>query len=83
MVNATPRSLYNQEKNPVSTAQEAGWAPGPVWRDAENLAPPGSDPRSVQPVACRYTDYAILGPVSWKPPPPEHDVRRADRQNKL
>ena len=40
--------------------QEAGWAPGPVCTGAENLAPPpGFDPRTVQPVASRYTDCAI------------------------
>ena len=34
-----------------------GWAPGPVWTGAENLAhQPGFDPRTVQPVASRYTD---------------------------
>jgi hypothetical protein len=36
-----------------------GWAPGPVWTGAEYLAPPGFDPRTVQPVASRYTDWAI------------------------
>jgi hypothetical protein len=35
--------------------QEDGWAPGPVGRTAENLAPPGFDPRAVQPVASPYT----------------------------
>jgi hypothetical protein len=35
-----------------------GWAPGPVWTGAENLAPPGFDPRTVQPVASRYTVLA-------------------------
>jgi hypothetical protein len=46
-------------KDPVPIVQEAGWAPGPVWTNAENLAPPtGLDPRTVQPVASRYTDYA-------------------------
>jgi hypothetical protein len=29
----TPRN------NPVSIVKEAGWPPGPVWTDAENLAP--------------------------------------------
>ena len=44
-------------KDPVPTVQEAGWAPGPVWTGAENLAtPPGFDPRTVQSVAGRYTD---------------------------
>ena len=30
----------------------------PGWTGAENLAPPGFDPRTVQPLASRYTDYA-------------------------
>ena len=30
---------------------EAGWAPGPVWRRAEHLAPTGMRSRTVQPVA--------------------------------
>ena len=55
----TPLSLFTPGKNPVSIVQEAGWAPGPVWTGAENLAPPpGFDPRTVRPVASRYTDYA-------------------------
>jgi len=37
--------------------QEAGWVPGPVWTGAKNLAPPGFDPRIVQLVASRHTDY--------------------------
>ena len=38
----------------VPIVQEAGWAPGPVWTDVENLAPiPGFDPRTVQRVASR------------------------------
>ena len=39
VVNATPLPLYTWEKDPVSIPQEAVWAPGPVWRGAENLAP--------------------------------------------
>ena len=35
----------------VPILQEAGWSPRPVL--------PGFDPRTVQPVASRYTDYAI------------------------
>jgi len=35
-----PANLY-PGKDPVPTVQEAGWAPGPVWTGAENLAPPG------------------------------------------
>ena len=43
-------------KEPVPIVQEAGWAPGPVWKGAGNLASPGFDPWTVQPVASRYTD---------------------------
>ena len=54
-----PRPIFTPGKDPVPIVQEAGWTPGPVWTGAENLAsPPGLDPRSVQPVASRYTDYA-------------------------
>ena len=31
----------------------------PLWSGAANLAPTGFDPRTVQPVASRYTDWAI------------------------
>jgi hypothetical protein len=44
------------ERDPVPIVQEAGWAPGQVWTGAENLAPPGFDPWTLQPVASRYTD---------------------------
>ena len=51
---------FTPEKDPVPIVQEARRAPGPVWTGAENLAPPppGFDPRTVRPVASRYTDYA-------------------------
>jgi len=35
-----PGLLY-PGKDPVPIVQEAGWAPGPVWIIAENLAPTG------------------------------------------
>ena len=40
----------------VPIVEEVGWTPGSVWTGVENLAPPGFDPRTVQPVASRYTD---------------------------
>jgi len=40
-VSVTPRPLFTPRKNPVPIVQEAGWAPGPVWTGAENLAPTG------------------------------------------
>ena len=41
MVNATLRPLYFQEKIPVRTEYEAGWALEPVWAvwRRENLVP--------------------------------------------
>ena len=53
-----PRQHLTPRKDPVPIVQGAGWASGPVWTGAENLAPPGFDPRTVQPVGSRYTDYA-------------------------
>ena len=29
---------FTPGKDPVPVVQEAGWAPGPVWESAENLA---------------------------------------------
>ena len=31
-------------KHQASIVQEGGWAPGPVWKGAENLAPTGIRP---------------------------------------
>ena len=39
VANVTPRPLYPWEMDPVPIVWEAKWAPGPVWTDAENLAP--------------------------------------------
>jgi hypothetical protein len=52
-------AAFTPGKDPVSIVQEAGWAPEPVWIGAENLAPSGFDPSTLQPVASRSTDYAI------------------------
>ena len=40
-VSVTTRPLFTPGKDPVPIVQEAGWAPGPVWTGAENLAPTG------------------------------------------
>jgi hypothetical protein len=34
-------AAFTSTKDPVPILQEAGWAPGPVWIGAENLAPTG------------------------------------------
>jgi hypothetical protein len=64
----SPAALTPGE-DPVPIVQEAGWAPGPIWAGAENLALPGFDPRTVQPLASRYTDYAMLALRFQYPPP--------------
>jgi hypothetical protein len=46
-------------RDPVPVVQEAGWASGPVWTGVENLAPTGIRSPTVQPLASRYTDWAI------------------------
>ena len=51
-----PRPLYTPGKDPVPIVREAGWDPGPVWANAEKLAPPAFDPRNVKSVVSHYTD---------------------------
>ena len=38
-VSVMPHLLFTPRKDLVPIVQEAGWAPGPVWTGAENLAP--------------------------------------------
>jgi hypothetical protein len=54
---------FTPGNDPVPIVQEAGWAPGPVWACAKNLAPPGFDLRTVQPIASRYTGLSRPIPV--------------------
>jgi hypothetical protein len=57
-----PRPHLTPGKDPVPILQLAEWASGPVWTGAEDLVPslppPGFDPRTVQAVGSRCTDYA-------------------------
>jgi hypothetical protein len=41
VINVTPRPYFTPGKDPLPIVQEAGWAPGSVWTDAENLTPTG------------------------------------------
>ena len=60
----TPRTLFTPGKDPVPIVQEAGWAPGPVWTGAENLAPTGfrfpDDPARSQSLYLRYQAHSSL-----------------------
>jgi hypothetical protein len=59
VVSASRLGRFTPGKTLVLIVQEALWVPWPVWTGAENLVPPGFAPRTVQPVASRYTDRAI------------------------
>ena len=41
VVNDTPQHVYFRDRDTLAMVQKAGWTPGPVWTDAENLAPTG------------------------------------------
>jgi hypothetical protein len=64
-VSVTSRPLLTPGKDPVPIAQEAGWAPGPVWTCAENLAPTGirypvRPARSQSLYRLRYPAHSIM-----------------------
>ena len=48
--------------DPVPILQETEWASGPVWTGPENLAPPGFELRTTQPVASHHNDYLTYLP---------------------
>jgi len=62
-VSVTPRPLFTLEKDPVPIVQEAGWAPGPVWTGAENLAPTGI--QSPDRPARSQSLYRLRYPAHW------------------
>jgi len=47
---------FTPGKDPVPIVQEAGWAPGPVWTVAENLAHTGIRSPDRPTVTSRYTN---------------------------
>jgi len=57
--NATPRPLFYRERNPVAFVWEVGWTHGQCGLVRKFSHPPGLDTRTVQPVASRYTGYAL------------------------
>jgi hypothetical protein len=66
VVNATPRPIYHLKKTRYPLYRSLG---GPkylsewLWKVS---SPPGSDPQTVQPVASRYTDYAIPSLLNYE-----------------
>ena len=63
-VSVTPRPLFTPGKDQVPIVQEAGWAPGPVWTGAENLATTGI--RSPNRPARRQSLYRLGYPARHK-----------------
>ena len=66
VVNTTPRPLYPRERS-GNHCYEVGWATGPAWTGAENLAPTGirSPDRPVRKeslyrLRCIRTGYSVL-----------------------
>jgi hypothetical protein len=55
---------FTPGKDPEPIVQEAGWAPGPVWTDAENLIPTGirSQDRSARSASLYRLSYPGLSP---------------------
>jgi hypothetical protein len=64
MVNATPRPLYPQERDPVPILHEAGWATVSVWTGAENLG--AIEIRSVDLPTCNKFLYRLSYPTHHK-----------------
>jgi hypothetical protein len=65
-VSVTPQPLFTPGKDPIPIVQEAGWAPGPVWTGAENLAPtgirsPDRPVRSQSLYRLRYPTHQVAG----------------------
>jgi hypothetical protein len=57
----TTRSFFTPGKDSVPVVHEARWDPGPVWTDAENLAPTGirSPDRPARSQSCHEDDDYI------------------------
>ena len=62
-ISVAPRPLFTPGKDPVPIVQEAGWALGPVWSGAENLASTGI--RSPDCPARSQSLYRLSYPAHW------------------
>jgi hypothetical protein len=65
MVSTTPRARYLRDRDPLFILEEAGWAPGPIWKggeqfDATGIRSPDRPARGDR----YYTDWDI----------PAHDI---------
>jgi hypothetical protein len=60
VVNSTPRPHFTHGKDPVPILQEAGWAPGPVWKGGKSR--PHRDSIPDRPV-CSQSLYRLSYPA--------------------
>ena len=63
-ISVTLRPLFTPGKDSLPIVQEAGWAPGPVWTVAENLAPTGIRFPD-RPARCQSLYLTTLPGVLW------------------
>ena len=61
----TPRPLFTLEKNRYLLYRSLGGSQGRSGQVRKISSPPGFDPRTVQPVASRYTDWATRPTILW------------------
>jgi hypothetical protein len=61
VISSTPQPHFNPGKDPVPIVQEAGWAPGPVWKGGKSR-PTGIRSRTVQPRSSVAIPTELLGP---------------------
>ena len=62
-VSVIPRPQLTPRKDPVPIFHEAGWASGPVWTGAENLAPTGIRSPDRPARSSVATPTELLGPL--------------------
>jgi len=62
VVRSTPRPHFTPGKDPVPVAQEAGWAPGPVWTDGKSRPHRDSIPG-------QFSPYSAANRLSYRAHP--------------
>jgi len=64
---------FTPRNDPEPIAQDTGWAPEPVWINAENFDSTGIDPRTVRNVATRHTTVVSESSIQFT----RHRLERA------
>jgi hypothetical protein len=77
MFNVTPRPLYPEKEARYPMYSRVGGPQGQSGQVRKTSPPPKYDPQTVQPVASRYTAYAIPAPKHLC----SHDIKMAGGHN--